>query len=167
MADTKKRPRVSILERRLQNPFGEPSHTIQFKQKNLAARWFNDDARNGQVHRAKELGWEPVTVDMIANLDSLGHHAVNPANEITRGERGREVLMWMPKTDREQILAAKTAENNRRMGNPNVQRNEALEAYGQSDALGAEFVDSAGGVSHAIGGVRTTRERIERTPELE
>jgi hypothetical protein len=164
---TKKRPRVSILERRLQNPFGEPSSTIEFTDKTIAARWFNDDVRNGQVHRAKELGWELVTMDMIANKDSLGHHGLGPAGEITRGERGREVLMWMPKTDRDAIQAAKTAENNRRMSNPSVQRNETLEAYGRSNAEGADFIDSAGGVSHAIGNVRTTRERIQRTPEVE
>lgn len=162
----KKRPRVSILERRLQNPFGEPSSNIEFRDRGIASRWFNDDTRNGQIHRAKELGWIPVTISMIANVDSLGHHAVNAANEITRGERGRELLMWMPSTDRDQIQRAKTVENNRRMGNPHVQRNEALEAFGKADPLGAEFVDSAGGVSHAIGGVKTTRERIERTPEL-
>src|SRR5689334_13052617 len=128
----KKRPRVSILERRLQNPFGEPSHSIQFKDTTVHGRWFNDDVRNGQIHRAKELGWEPVTLDMIANLESLGHHTLN-AGQITRGERGKEVLMWMPRDEFAKIQDAKTAENNRRMGNPNAMRNETLEAYGATN----------------------------------
>jgi hypothetical protein len=161
----KKRPRVSILERRLQNPFGEPSSTIEFKDRGIAARWFNDATRNGQIHRAKELGWVPVTLDMIANLDSLGHHTLSPAKQITRGERGQEVLMWMPLQDREEILKAKTTENNRRMGNPHQQRNEVLEAYGATNPDGAE--DVARQDVALTANVRTTHERIQRTGELE
>jgi hypothetical protein len=161
----KKRPRVSILERRLQNPFGEPSSTIEFKRQGIASRWFNDATRNGQIHRAKELGWVPVTLDMIANVDSLGHHALNPANQITRGERGQELLMWMPLSDREQIQRAKTVENNRRMGSPNQQRNEMLEAYGATNPDGAEDVSRQDVALTA--NVRTTHERIQRTGELE
>ena len=137
----KKRPRTAVLERRLQNPFGEPSMAVTFKDRSLSARWFNDAARPGQVHRATELGWVPATPDMIVNLSAIGAHEVNPAGQVTRGERGQEVLMYMPRADREVIQAAKTAENNRRMKSPSASRNDLMEAVGQHNADTADFMD--------------------------
>lgn len=163
--DPKKRPRVSVRERRFQHPFGESAPDIEFKDTSLKARWFSEDVRNGQVYRAKkDLGWEHVTPEMIANLDSLGAHSVNVSNQIVRGPRGNEYLMYMPKGDYERIQKAKTAENNRRMANPHAQRQEMLETYGANNPLGAEYIDQKVQL-HAD--VRTTHERIQRTGELD
>lgn len=155
----KRRPRVSIRERRIQNPFGEPSADIPLKDQLMTPRWFNEDARPGQIARAKDLGWEPVTEEMVANTDRLGAYEKGAAGEVLRGERGREHLMYMPKDDRLAIQDAKTAENNRRMANPHAMRNDALEAYGDSNADGAQVAYT--------GTVRTTKERIQRQPEVE
>ncbi len=56
----KKRPRVSVLERRLQNPFGEPSAPVRLKDPTLHPRWFNASSRPDNIWRAKELGLEPM-----------------------------------------------------------------------------------------------------------
>jgi hypothetical protein len=154
------RPRVRVVERRLQNPFGEPSADIPMKDPSLVPRWFNEAARNGQIWRAMELGWEPVRKDMVADLDRVGAYTLGPGQTIRRGERQQEHLMCMPKTDRDQIQVAKTTENNRRMANPHAMRNDALESYGQINPRVAEKMS-------VMGGVTTTLERIERTPELE
>ncbi len=139
----KRRPRTAVLERRLQNPFGEPSMSVPFVDPRLSGRWFNDAARPGQIHRAKELGWEPVTSDMLTNLDALGSHELNVAQQITRGDRGQEVLMYMPTRDRDQVQAAKTKENNRRMGSPNVQKKDLVEAMGAHNPDSADLMDKA------------------------
>ncbi len=137
----KKRPRTAVLERRLQNVFGEPSMSVTFKDKTLSARWFNDAARPGQIYRAQQLGWEPATPDMIVNMKAIGSHEINPAGQVTRGERGQELLMYMPSQDRHAIQAAKTAENNRRMRSPGAQRTELLEAVGHHNPETADFMD--------------------------
>lgn len=142
-AAKKKRPRTAVLERRLQNPFGEPSMAVPFKELGLSGRWFNDAARPGQIHRAKELGWVPVTRDMVTNLDALGAHEINVSQQITRGDRGQEVLMYMPTEDRDVVQKAKTTENNRRMGNPNAQRKELVEAMGSHNPDSADLMDRA------------------------
>lgn len=123
-------PRISILERRIQNPFGEPSQSVRFKDNRLTARWFNDAARSGQIFRAKELGWNDVTQDMIQDMNSLGNHELNPAGQIVRGERGQEVLMWMPTKDFKEIQMAKDRKNRQLMGDPVAQKNEIVAAAG-------------------------------------
>lgn len=164
--DATSKPRVSVRERRFANPFGESTPKIAFKRADITGRWFNEEIRNGQqVFRAKkDLGWEPVTPDMVADLDTLGAHEVDAAGHIVTGPRGHEHLMWMPTADYERIQRAKTAENNRRMKNPHAQHQEALEAYGGTNALGAEYASEQFKVT---GATRTTKERIQRTGELE
>ncbi len=159
--------RVSVLERRLQNPFGEPSQTVRFKRPGLIGRWFNDAARPGQVHRGKELGWHPVTPDMVEDLDAIGAHDINVAGQIVRGERGQEVLMWMPEADYREIQMAKTRENRRLMGDPVRQKHEVVQAASrQLGDEGADFLDrtiaAGGGPS---GYIRDGYEIIERQPE--
>ena len=171
-----KRPRVSIVERRTMNPFGEPSFDIQFKRKDITARWFNEDLHAGQqIYRAKNsLGWEPVTPDMIADRDSLGAHSIDAAGHIVRGARGSEHLMWMLRAEAQAIADAKVRENNRRMASPNAQRNEVLEAYGSVNPDGADIISrSVRGMQvdddHPVGLHATVKdgvERIERNKDL-
>lgn len=163
MAKTK--PRVSVLERRLQNPFGEPSQKIRFKNANTEARWVNDDARPGNVHRAKELGWVPVTPDMIEDLDSIGFHQLNPANQITRGARGAEVLMWMPKSDYKQIQLAKTRKNLEDMRDFGKEKQQMLAAAAKN--FGSEAADYLNDHTGPTGYVRDNIERVQRIPEAE
>ncbi len=161
----KHKPRISVLERRLQSPFGEPSAPIRFKDASLTGRWFNTAVRPDQFWRAHELGWEKATPDMVVDLNQIGLYTTTAEGAIARGERGQEVLMYMPKADHDAIQMAKTKENIRRMGNPNAQRQEAIEAYGRTNPDGAELVASQ--AIKATGGVHDRMERIQVTPDLE
>lgn len=163
--ETTEPPRVSVLERRLQNPFGEPAKEVKLKGSNIMPRWFNDDAQTGQVYRARQLGWQPVSMDMIADKDSLGFHQLNAANQITRGPRGQEVLMWMPKTDYEQIQMAKTRVNLDKMRDTNAQAREMIDAAGvRLGEEAAEFLDKH--MDRRIT-VKTTREIVHRSAEAD
>src|SRR5574342_973486 len=102
-----KRPRISVLERRLQNPFGEPSAPIELKDASRECRWFNAAASADHIWRNKRKGWDQVKPDDVRDLEQIGGYAVDAAGFIVRGERGSEVLMSMPKDWRRQIELAK------------------------------------------------------------
>lgn len=160
-----KKPRISILERRLQNPFGEQSVEIVLKDKSLVCRWFNDNAHGagGQIYRAKtSLGWFPVTPDMVEDLDSIGSHDINAANQIARGARGEEILMWQPKDQNKAIALAKARANLEKMRDYDRTKQDVV------NAAAAELGDQAASMfnqfSRPVGGVRTSYERIETTP---
>lgn len=158
-----KKPRISVLERRLQNPFGEPSQAIRFKLPNIEGRWVNDKTRPGNVHRAKELGWEPVTLDMIEDLDTVGFHTISVGNQIVRGERGEEVLMWMPATEFKQIQFAKTKKNLEAMRDTGKQTQDMLQAAAKQ--FGSEAADYLNPESGPTGFVRDKVERINYNPQ--
>ena len=154
-------PRVSILERRLQNPFGEPAVSIRFKRKDITARWFNDGAKGsgGQVHRGRELGWLDVRPDMVEDMDTIGFHTVSPANQITRGPRGEEVLLWMPTEDFTKIQWAKTKRNYELMRDTQGQKSAMVQAAAKT------FGDEAGDFVTQHVGIKDSYERIHRTQE--
>lgn len=157
-----KAPRVSVLERRIQNPFGEPSQEIRFKgtDRPIEGRWFNEASRPGQIHRAKELGWLPVTADMIQDLDSLGFHTVNAAQQISRGPRGEEVLMWMPKDDYQRIQFAKARKNLEDMKDFDKEKHRMLNAAAAK--FGGSAADYLNKHVGPVGGVSDSYERVER-----
>lgn len=156
-------PRVSVLDRRLNDPFGVPSVPIQFKDQSLIARWFNGAISNDKIWTAKHVqGWSSVTPDMLVDLDQIGGHNVSPAGYITRGERGQEVLMCMPRDAFEQIAWAKSRKNMERMGNSARTKAEVVEAAAN------KYGDEAGNFLNKhvgpVGGVNDSYERIERRP---
>jgi len=162
--EPKKARRISVLERRLQNPFGEPSAPIHLKDPALVPRWFNSAGRPDNIWRAKEQGWTGVVPGMIVDITQIGTYTTSPDGYVARGERAQEVLMAMPKDDFHQIQMAKTKENIRRMGHPNAQRQEAIQAYAKQNPDGAELVDRRGGPT---GGVHDSYERIEQLEPTE
>src|SRR3990167_2681953 len=99
----KVKPRISVLERRLQNPFGEPSAPVEFKDKTRRGRWFNGALVADKIWRAKNNGWTLVFPDDLEDMDQIGGYTLAPAGHVTRGERGQEVLMWMHQDDFNQI----------------------------------------------------------------
>lgn len=158
---TKPKPRISVLERRLQNPFGEPSSPVHLKEPGLIARWFNAAIIADKIWRAKQKGWTPVRPEDVVDLDQIGGYTKSPDGFIARGDRGQEVLMCMPREDFDQIQMAKTRHNNRNMGNPNRQKAELLEAAGKN--LGSEAADFLNRRVGPVGDVTDSYERIERT----
>lgn len=153
------KPRISVLERRLQNPFGEPASPIDLKDRALVPRWFNAAIVADKIWRAKQKGWLPVRAGEVVDPDQVGGFTVSPDGFVTRGDRGQEVLMCMKRDDFEQIMQAKTKWNNRNMGNPHGQLQELAQAAGE------RFGDQAGEFltqSRVVGAVHDSRERIER-----
>lgn len=156
------KPRISVLERRLQNPFGEPSAPVDLKDPSLVCRWFNGAIIADKIWRAKNKGWTPVRPDDVVDLDQIGGYTKSVEGFVTRGERGQEVLMAMPKDERDQIQMAKTRVNLANMGNPNRQKDEIANAA--ASHLGAEAADFIGKKLGPVGGVTDSYERVERLP---
>lgn len=112
MAKEKKAPKVSVLERRLENPFGSPSVEINLKGgQKWALRIINVNVRSGRVYEViHHKGWEFVTPDELEQKpDEIGFRVMD--NRVVRGEKGEEVLVKMPQSAYDQILAAKTRQN--------------------------------------------------------
>jgi hypothetical protein len=153
-----------IIQDRERDPFGSISKPIALTDPSLEPHWFNRAKYPDAIPQAKAKGWRGVTLDMIMDKDQLGDYGVSPDSFVVRGERGDELLMCMPKEYVKRIQMAKTYENNRRMGNPNAARSEALEAYGKNNPDGAEEIYKQGEVKH-VGRVTTKVEKIQVRPE--
>ena len=108
-------PRISVIDRRLKNPFGTPSRDIpmQGEKRNWVVRTFCADAEHPNRHfdAVHRLGWVPVTAeDLAVSVESLGY-VKSADGRIVRGPSGQEVLMAMPKASFEQIQQAKSLAN--------------------------------------------------------
>ena len=117
-----------------------------------------------KVWRAKQKGWEPVRPEDLVDIDQVGGFTKSPEGFITRGDRGQEVLMSMPRQWRDQIQMAKTRENLRNMGDPVATKNEIVAAA--SEKLGdqaADFINRKVGI---VGGVRDQHEIIRRDADV-
>jgi hypothetical protein len=176
-----RKPRVTVTERSLQtdldvllsdprykaridNPFGQPSAPIELKDDTRECRWFNAAIQTDHIWRNKRKGWDQVRLEDVSDPEQIGGYILSPEGYVTRGERGQEILMSMPKVVRAAVQAAKTAANRRHMGNPNAMKNEVVEAAGR--AIGAEAADYLNTHIGPTGGVTDSYERIEtREPE--
>ncbi len=104
-------PVVSVLERRLQHPFGAPSVPITMKDgQQWATHWINAELRAGRVHQAIKMGWTYVLpTDLDGSIEELGFDVKD--NRIVQGHHGQEVLMKMSKADFDKIQRAKSEKN--------------------------------------------------------
>ena len=156
------KPRIAVLERRLQNPFGEPSAPIVLKDDSRECRWFNAAIMTDKIWRAKAKGWDPVRPEDCLDLDQVAGYVKNPEGFVTRGDRGQELLMSMPKDWRQAIQLAKTKENNRNMGNPHAMKSEVVNAFAE------KFGDKAGSMADRhVGPVGTVVDQYERVERRE
>ena len=108
-------PRISVIDRRLKNPFGTPSRDIPLKgeKRNWVVRTFAADPEHPNRHydAVHRLGWVPLTKDDLGvSIESLGY-VESTDGRIVRGEKGHEVLMGMPRADYNKIQASKGAAN--------------------------------------------------------
>lgn len=160
-------PKVSVRDRRilarLQNPYGEPSAPIRFKEANRIARWFNAAIIEDKIFRAKEKGWNLVYEADLLDKDQLGGYTLDPAGgHVVRGDRGREVLMWMDRQDYQEVQMAKARHNNRHIGDPVAQHRDVVEAA--SRQLGdeaADFLNRRGGLTGKVIDKKEILERID------
>jgi len=128
MAKKRDLPVVSVLERRLLNPFGTPSVPIVMKDgAPWATHWFASEVRSGRIHQALQLGWVYVTpADVEGTADELGFEIKD--GRITRGPSGSEVLMKMPGDDYAKIQKAKFEKNRGEMGGKKLKSEVAQRA---------------------------------------
>jgi hypothetical protein len=161
--EPKAKARISVLERRLQNPFGEPSAPIELKDASRECRWFNAAIMTDKIWRAKAKGWDPVRPDDCVDLDQVAGYVKNAEGFVTRGDRGQELLMSMPKDWRRQIAIAKTRENNKNMGDSGKTKAEVVSAFAE------KYGDEAGTTAERhvgpVGSVIDQFERVERRPD--
>lgn len=146
---------------RLANPFNEPSAPITLKDSSRECRWFNAALATDHIWRNKRKGWDQVRPADVADLEQIGGYNTSPDGYITRGERGHEVLMSMPRVVRQAIQIEKTRQNNLNMGNPNRTKAEVVNAAGNQ--IGSEAADYLNQRMGPVGDVVDTHERIERT----
>ena len=124
-------PRISVIDRRLKNPFGTPSRDIPLtgEKRNWVVRTFCADAEHPNRHydAVHRLGWTPLTAeDLAVGVEQLGF--VKAADgRIVRGPGGQEVLMAMPKESFDAVQKAKSDANLRSLKKDQV-RGEVAQA---------------------------------------
>jgi hypothetical protein len=143
---------IAVLERRLQNPFGEGSTPIVLKEPGWTLHVINAHLRSGRYHDVvRNKGWVPVAPEEIdGDPEDFGFDVKE--GRVVRGERGSEILVKMPTRDYERIQMAKDAYN-KRLIKPKAVREAALQKAATT------FGDSA---AEAID--RTVRFIAERGP---
>lgn len=114
-AETTETPRISVIDRRLKNPFGTPSREIplQGEKRGWVVRTFCADAEHPNRHydAVHRLGWVPLVKDDLAvSVQSLGF-VEGADGRIVRGPGGQEVLMGMRAEDYAAVQAAKSNAN--------------------------------------------------------
>lgn len=130
-------PRISVLERRLQNPFGEGSIPVRLKEPGWTLHVINANLRPGRYHDVvRNKGWVPVEATEIDG-DPMDFGFDVKEGRIVRGERGSEILVKMPTADYQQIQMAKDA-HNKRQTSAHAVKTAAVERAAK------EFGDQAG-----------------------
>ena len=138
MAKVKTLPKVSILDRRLKNPFGSGTVPITLKTPGRwEIRWVYAKLRSGHLYdMTHNKGWVFVEPDEIdGGTDEYGLTVKD--NRLVRGDHGEEVLMKMPKETFDQIQLAKASANEKQLG-----KKQMREAVAQ--ATSKEHGDQAG-----------------------
>jgi len=132
--------RISVLERRLQNPFGEGSPPIRLKEAGWTLHVVNGALRPGRFHDVvRNKGWVPVTPEEIEG-DALDFGFDVKDGRVVRGERGQEVLVKMPTADYTLIAKAKDDHNRAQLAARTVKRDMAQKV---ADTFGGEAGDFA------------------------
>jgi len=153
-----KLPKVSILDRRLNHPFGSPSVPITLTTPGQwAIRVVNSTMRPGRIHdMTQNKGWVFVLPEELDGTpDELGFKAVD--GRLVRGEHQEEVLMKMPQRDYDQIHAAKEAMNHKGLGKTALRESVAQDT---AKAHGAEAGESAyAAMKHTT--IEATRSPVE------
>jgi hypothetical protein len=135
-------PRISVLERRLQNPFGDGSPAVRLKEQGWTLHIVNSALRPGRYHDVtRNKGWVPVEVGEIDG-DPMDFGFDVKDGRIVRGERGQEVLVKMPTRDYTEIQMAKDASNRRQIGGRAVKQAAVDKAAKEFGDQAADLIDS-------------------------
>lgn len=169
-------PAVDVLERRLLNPFGIPSEPIRLQNQPypMELRWINKGIPNRYHEVTRYGGYVPVKASELADRNEVSDLVESPDGFVTRGERGEEVLMKMPKAaydaiqkkraeietrnlrdshrvKRNLVEAAASQDHTFKYRDPNGDEREVTMSGDEAAAIGAQF----------FGEVNSFRERIE------
>jgi hypothetical protein len=125
-------PKVSIIDRRMQSPYGVGTVPITLKTPGQwAIRIVYSKLRAGHIYSmTQQKGWvfvEPSELD--STPEEYGFTAKD--NRLVRGDHGEEVLMMMPLEDFKRIQQAKTDYNNNELGKKKMQQSAAQAAAKQ------------------------------------
>ena len=137
-------PKVSILDRRLANPFGTGSVPITLKTPgNWEIRWVYSKMRPGHIYNmTHQKGWvfvEPQELD-----GSPDEYGLTPKdNRLVRGDHGEEVLMKMAAEDFAKIQEAKAEYNLKQLGKKQMREAVAQAAAAKHGDEAADSVYSA------------------------
>src|SRR3990167_6808354 len=149
------RPRIQVLERSIQNPFGIPSTPIHLREPGLVCHWINTELKGGsQLHYATEAGYLKVRPEYLQDPETF-QFQVSPEGYVTRGARHQEILMYTTVEHATARAQAKNAANLTRMKNPTAGLGDAAARHVGPE--GAEFLDRH---TRPIGQVTTEREVI-------
>ena len=134
-------PRVSVLDRRLRNPFGAPSQPIGLlTEGDWEIRWVSSTMRAGRLYdMTRNKGWAFIAAsELDGTPDEYGLKVVN--DRLVRGDHGEEVLMKMPRAMYRQIQQAKAEHNTKGLG-----KQAMRESVAQTTAkeLGSQAGDAA------------------------
>lgn len=157
---TIQRPQIDVLERSVQNPFGLPSADVELIEGGFVCHWVNTELKGGdQLRYFVDAGYLKCRVDYLKHPEFVTF-SPSPDGYVTRGERGKELLMYTTLEHARERQGAKIRENLRRMSNPNEMQQAA------AAKLGDQAAEELRKYSRPIGGVTDTLERVEQTPEL-
>lgn len=153
---------ITVLDRRLQggSPFGSGSFAVPLKEpKRWQIRIFTaDEGREDRHYRAvHQLGWVPLEESDLAVVpEEIGYRKTDEGY-IVSGKRGQHVIMKMPLADYKRLQMAKTAANNKAIGDSKRVKSD------MADAAAARFGDQAGDFiyNQAVGEIRDGRETLE------
>lgn len=121
-----KLPKVSILDRRLANPFGNTSVPITLRTPGeWEIRWVYSKLRPGRLYdMTHNKGWVFVQAEELHGApDEYGLTVKD--QRLVRGDHGEEVLMKMPAADFRKIQQAKAQYNERQLGKKAMQHSVA------------------------------------------
>src|SRR3990167_1642562 len=94
--DAPKIPKISVLQKRLAQPFGEGPPPIELKEAGWTVHVINTRLRPGRYHDVtRNKGWVPVAPeDVDGNVEDFGFDVRD--GRVVRGDRGEEVVVKMP-----------------------------------------------------------------------
>lgn len=134
-------PKVSVLERRLQHPFGAPSNSIKLREGDWHLRWMAESVRSGRIYQAEQLGWEFVQPDELrGQAQDVGGLIVD--GRVVRGDASnREVLMKMPADMFSAIQRAKAQKNLTDLGSAKKNKEDAANKAASTPGMGEEAAE--------------------------
>lgn len=111
--------RISVLDRRMNDPFGTPSRPVPLRGDKVGwvVREFTRSPERPSRHYQAvfDLGWMPLTTaDIAVDPHSLGYDIL-PDHRIAKGTHGETILMAMPAADYDKLVWAKERINSQRL----------------------------------------------------